>query len=278
MVNNIISVPMYEKDASNHIKPNLLFHRTSDRVHSRCIEYPFAASCIGDANLILDVGSAKANKTWMSWLDSLDIEVHCTDYDTFDSEYEKVKCFQSDIRCMDIKDNTYDKVIAVSVLEHVGLANPQVYSTIKPEVNDDGDLQAFKELVRILKPGGEIIMTVPFGVQDGLILGNQARNYTATTIHKFSSLADPLVMDYYEYQHSLYGKLYTDNLCLLSKISSIFNYDNIIGKDNQVENLSGIIGPVVWRFVSMNLARARQLKHVDGVLCSVWRKSLMSNS
>jgi len=61
-MNKLLSIPIFEKDESGHIIPNLLFHRTYDRIHSRCIEYPFAASNIGDAKIILDVGSAKSDK------------------------------------------------------------------------------------------------------------------------------------------------------------------------------------------------------------------------
>ena len=41
---NQMTVPLYEMDDDGSIKPNLLFHRAWDKLHSRCIEYPFAAA------------------------------------------------------------------------------------------------------------------------------------------------------------------------------------------------------------------------------------------
>ena len=221
-MNNLLSVPMYEKDQNGHIVPNLLFHRTYDRIHSRCIEYPFAASNIGDAKIILDVGSAKANKLWITWLDSLNIDVYATDYDEFIYPVNNIKFYKSDIRRLVFQDNTFDKIIAVSVLEHIGLDSPQVLNKIKPETKDDGDFQAFKELLRVLKRGGEIIMTLPFGISDGLILGNEARNYTENSIKKFSSVAEPILLEYYEYQHSNCEKLFRENNNFLSGIKATF--------------------------------------------------------
>jgi len=56
---------------------------------------------------------------------------------------------------MDFQSNTFDKIIAVSVIEHIGLDSPQVRSKEKPKTEDDGDIKAFKELLRVLKPGGK---------------------------------------------------------------------------------------------------------------------------
>jgi hypothetical protein len=78
---NSVIVPMYEMDEYGHVRPNPLFHRPIDKLHSRCIEYPFAASRLGDAKIILDVGTIKADPAWIEWLERLPVKVHATDYD-----------------------------------------------------------------------------------------------------------------------------------------------------------------------------------------------------
>ena len=271
-MNKLLSIPMYEKDERGHITPNLLFHRTHDRLHSRCIEYPFAASNLGDAKIILDVGSAKGNKLWMSWLDSLNIDVYATDYDELSYPVKNIKFRKSDIRKLDFQANTFDKIIAVSVIEHIGLDNPQVLNKEKPKTEDAGDVKAFKELLRILKGGGEIIMTFPFGIRDELILGDEARNYTENSIKKFSSLAKPVLLEYYEYQHSRYNKLFRENQNLFSKIKS-----KLLSafKENKNEaSGAGLIGPVTWRCIPRHKTQAKHYHHVDGVLCGIWRKAI----
>jgi SAM-dependent methyltransferase len=62
---------------------------------------------------------------------------------------ENIKYIREDVRSLSYQDATFDKVISISVLEH-----------IYPEVG--GDLQALTEIKRVLKPEGEILLTVPY--------------------------------------------------------------------------------------------------------------------
>ena len=55
---------------------------------------------------------------------------------------------KEDVRDMQFSDNTFDKVISISVIEH-----------IYPE--EHGDLKALSEISRVLKSGGEFLLTVP---------------------------------------------------------------------------------------------------------------------
>ena len=277
-MNTLLSIPMYEKDEHGHIIPNLLFHSTHDRLHSRCIEYPFAASNLGDAKIILDVGSAKCNKLWISWLDSLNIDVYATDYDELIYPVKNINFRKLDIRKLDFQTNTFDKIIAVSVIEHIGLDSPQVWSKEKPKTEDDGDIKAFKEFLRVLKPGGEIIMTFPFGIRNELILGNEARNYTENSIKNFSSLAEPILLEYYEYQHRNCDRLFCENENLFSKIKSklvsVFSENKNEVPSGALNDFTMLIGPVTWRCISRHKTEAKHYHHTEGVLCGVWRKSI----
>ena len=53
---------------------------------------------------------------------------------------------------------SFDAVVAVSVIEHIGIGH---YG--EPEAAT-GDRHAVRQLARILKLGGRLILTVPFGV------------------------------------------------------------------------------------------------------------------
>ena len=279
---NHVAIPIFELDETGAVKPNPLFHRPWDKLHSRCIEYPFAASQIGDARCILDVGTVKSDPFWIAWLENLPIKVHATDYDEPIQPFRNITFHQADVRKLPILDNTFDKILAASVIEHIGLHSPQVLKEELPEYSIDGDVEAFHELVRVLKVGGELIMTFPFGLHEGLILRNEARNYTIHTIKKFETVAEPVILHYYEYQYSTHSKIYTEyafSKLLLQRlqdrishkfIKQILQPNATVQPDVAVQpSLSGI---VTWRRIPMENTEAIHRGHVDGVLCSVWQK------
>ena len=61
-----------------------------------------------------------------------------------------------DVRHLGFQDETFDQILCISTIEHVGLA---------PNEQDDefGDIQTMKELLRVLCKKGSLILTVPYG-------------------------------------------------------------------------------------------------------------------
>lgn len=276
---NQVSIPMYEFGNDGVLLPNLIFHRPWDKLHSRCMEYPFAASKIDNAQVILDVGTAKADKVWLEWLNSLPIEVHGTDYDPLPIGIatDKIVFHQADIRNLSaIATNTFDKILAVSVIEHIGLENPQVNSPTTPMLSTKGDLEAFAELVRVLKSGCEIVMTFPFGRKDVLILDGSARNYSLETIRRFEKYTQPVMMEYYEYQFSRYVGIYPEysqRNTRYQKIRDVFGSKKEKNASPKIfASVPSLPGAVTWRKVPLEDSKSTQLGHIDGVLCGVWRK------
>lgn len=60
---------------------------------------------------------------------------------------------------MSFEDGFFDAVTAVSTVEHIGLG----WYGDDPE--RDSDLKAMAEIRRVLKPGGRLILTLPYGVR-----------------------------------------------------------------------------------------------------------------
>lgn len=280
---NKVEIPMYELDKDGAILPNPIFHRAWDKLHSRTVEYPFAASQVGEAQRILDVGSVKGDLAWTSWLESLPIDVHVTDYDADDEGIFKNTTFhQADIRALPIEDNFFDKILAVSVIEHIGMEAPQVIDANLPPEDNYGDAEAFKELLRVLKPNGHIIMTFPYGIFEGDI-DNSARTYTHQKIQRFNDLADPILLDYYEYQFNTSQQLYIEypetKIPPLSKRigNKLANSLRPIERQNRPKPIAVTprqFGLVIWRRIPMEETQATNTQgHIDGVLCGVWRKS-----
>ena len=273
-----VSIPLYEFDQLGGIKPNPIFHRPWDKLHSRCIEYPFAASQADGAQRLLDVGTVKADPAWLSWLEALQIEVHATDYDAPLRMFNRVCFHQADVRDLPIQEDYFDKIMAVSVIEHIGLASPQVMASELPQVDPHGDLDAVLELARVLKPGGELIMTFPFGVADELILGGEARNYTSQSIKRFNLALEPVRLDYYEYQYrdkQIICDEYGDSGAESRRVQQKLTLQPDLLLPPPVDMLPGV---VTWRRVPKETTAARQKHHVDGVLCGVWRKPLDPSS
>jgi len=64
---------------------------------------------------------------------------------------------------MPFPDNYFDRVVAVSTIEHIGLG---AYND--PNYNN-GDFIAMMELTRVLKKGGKMLITLPFGAKHPLV-------------------------------------------------------------------------------------------------------------
>jgi ubiquinone/menaquinone biosynthesis C-methylase UbiE len=274
---NKVSVPIFEFNKDGSIKPNPLFHRSWDKLHSRCIEYPYAASQLGESKKILDVGTTKSDIVWINWLDNLPIEVYATDYDNMNTEVQNLKFVQSDVRKLPFEDNYFDKILAVSVIEHIGLEDSQVLEGT-PEVSSEGDIDAIKELKRILKPGGEIIMTLPYS-KESFIYHKTARIYSKNEIEKINRLLKPKSIDYYEYQHSKSKNLY-EEFKKPQKSQKTGYFKNLSSKAGkhlkptyiEVKNLPEHYGAVTWRKVPLEDTEAKHYNHIDGVICGVWSK------
>lgn len=69
-----------------------------------------------------------------------------------------------DLRAMPFRDGWFDAVFCISVIEHVGMNNIYYSKEQKYQENNSLDyLSAIAEIKRVLKTGGRLYLTVPFG-------------------------------------------------------------------------------------------------------------------
>lgn len=66
-----------------------------------------------------------------------------------------------DMRAMPFPDSHFDRIVCISTLEHVGMDNGRYGSAAEHEPGSS--LAAVRDLMRVLKPGGALLITVPFG-------------------------------------------------------------------------------------------------------------------
>lgn len=130
----------------------------------RPLEYQFVWRCLLPLTLIpqkhrkeikiLDVGGAESNLS--KTLAELDFDV--TVIDINDVDHGKAKFVRENILMYDFPEQSFDIVIAISTIEHVGL---QSYGQTKQE--DYGDMITMEKIHKWLKSYGLAIITLPYG-------------------------------------------------------------------------------------------------------------------
>lgn len=133
----------------------------------RCIEYPwFFANAKHDAKVYLDAGSALNHQFILEndfWNDK-SLTIFTLAPEAYCFWNKKISYNYGDLRQLPYRDDWFDEIACISTLEHVGMDNSNFSSA---DNADDQDIDSFQsalsELKRILKPGGRLLLTVPFG-------------------------------------------------------------------------------------------------------------------
>ena len=158
------------------------FHNSKQARHpwinERVIEYSWVYKNIPDLEngRVLDVGAKEGLPITDMLLENENI-VYAFDINASGSiRRGNLIIERGDIRSTSYEENYFDAVIAVSTLEHIGVAGRYRISG----EDDLGDFKAMQEMFRILKPGGKVLVTVPYGIGKSLPLN---RLYNAERIN-----------------------------------------------------------------------------------------------
>jgi SAM-dependent methyltransferase len=128
----------------------------------RAIEIPWALSRLGGAERVLDVGTANAEPAYVAALVTA-APTELVAVDLVEAEIPGLKTVVADIRDLPFPDRSFDFVLCVSTLEHVGRDN-RVYGV---EPGGDGGIEtALRELGRVLGRRGRLVVTVPCGERE----------------------------------------------------------------------------------------------------------------
>jgi SAM-dependent methyltransferase len=129
-------------------------------VDSRAIEIPWVlARCRGERR-VLDVGYAFAEPAYLLALAGLGAE-RLVGVDRARAEVPGLESVEADVRALPFDDASFDLVLCVSTLEHVG-TDTSVYG-LEDERDERGMERALGELRRVLAGDGRALLTLPLG-------------------------------------------------------------------------------------------------------------------
>lgn len=133
------------------------------------LEFEFAAHYIRKAKpkKILDIGSHR------HFLLGLLAYYNITTIDIRErkSGLDNETIMVCDAKCLSIADNSFDLVLSLETLPHIGLGR------YGDEFDLDADIKAFNEMKRVLKPSGYLIFSTAITGGEPLIAFNARRNY-----------------------------------------------------------------------------------------------------
>jgi len=125
----------------------------------RVVEIPWVLSRLRSSGRVLEVGYAFAEPAYLAGLLRAGVELVGADLAT--REVEGMEIVEADVRELPFSDRSFDQVLLVSTLEHVGADNT-VYG-LAAESDGGARVEALRELRRVLRRDGSLLVTVPLG-------------------------------------------------------------------------------------------------------------------
>jgi SAM-dependent methyltransferase len=139
-----------------------LQHLDAVAINEHIIAVPLAVHWVSQLpreTRILDLGCAES--VLPLYLAGLGYRVSGCDYRHYPYTHPNFDFVQGDLLQLPFNDDKYDVVICLSTIEHVGKG---AYND--PLLTDKADKTAILEIYRVLKKGGTLILSAPFGIED----------------------------------------------------------------------------------------------------------------
>ncbi len=125
----------------------------------RVIEIPWVLSRLVAHGRVVEVGYAFAEPVYLAGL--LRTAVELVGVDLAERDVPDMERVSADVRSLPLADRSVDQVLLVSTLEHVGADNTGY--GLGAESDPASRVDALRELGRIVRPSGRVLVTVPLG-------------------------------------------------------------------------------------------------------------------
>lgn len=182
------------------------------RLDERVVEYPWVLSHIDTrSDCLLDAGST-LNYPYLLDLPVLNSKqiVIMTLAPEHTEKRENVSYIYGDLRDIVVREHYFDWIVCISTLEHVGMDNTKLYTRdFHYKENTLTDYQkVLLEFKRILRPGGHLLITVPFGKAQNL---GWLQQFDMAGINNITSTfgKKPIALSFF--QHKLSGWVLSDS-------------------------------------------------------------------
>ncbi|MDX2078483.1 MAG: methyltransferase domain-containing protein [bacterium] len=154
----------------------------------RIVEYPWVfANLSSHASVTLDAGSALNFRLLIKNLKSQkrDLTIFTLAPERNCFWRESVSYQYGDLKKLPFQSEWFDEIISISTLEHIGMDNSYYGATSEVGTEEDF-VVAMRELVRVLKPKGNFLITLPYGARDYLTLNDVvfARQFDADLLQQ----------------------------------------------------------------------------------------------
>jgi SAM-dependent methyltransferase len=125
----------------------------------RVIEIPWVLSRLVPSGRVLEVGYAFAEAAYIGALVRAGVEL--VGVDLAERDVDGIERVVADVRSLPLESGSIDQALLVSTLEHVGADNTAYGLSAESDPGSRAD--ALRELARVLRPGGRVLVTVPLG-------------------------------------------------------------------------------------------------------------------
>jgi glycosyltransferase involved in cell wall biosynthesis/SAM-dependent methyltransferase len=136
-------------------------HLPAPNTTERVVEIPWTLSRYEGEQRVLDLGYAFASGVYLSALLDMGIPaLHGLDIAVL--SVPGMHRVAADARVLPYRDRSFDLVLCVSTIEHLGLDNTR-YGLPFEQRDPGAPLRSLKEIARVLAPGGRLVLSIPFG-------------------------------------------------------------------------------------------------------------------
>lgn len=154
----------------------------------RSIEIPFVLDNMPEPPAkLLDVSCSES--TFLLEMDKLGFDAYGIDVNDYSVPYGKF--VKADARSIPFEDKSFDVVTCISALEHYGLVETPYHSDTV--YDPEAPFKAMKEMKRVLKDDGTIILTLPFGYTENEDWLKWVRFYNSDMIKQLVDSANLIV-------------------------------------------------------------------------------------
>lgn len=173
-------------------------------IDERCVEYPYVLARLDERdNIVLDAGSALNHDYVLdaSAMQGRTVHIVTLAPEGYRQISHRVSYLYGDLADLwYLADQSYDAVVCISTLEHIGMDNAGFgvdSGSATAASNPLGkEARALREMWRLLRPGGSLFVTVPYGVGTS----SSMRVYDVDAVNRLSSLLPVLpAVEYFRY-------------------------------------------------------------------------------